>query len=57
MATRTYEDFDTTTWPDAGPIKTAFVGTAADFDEGAQPYEDFENLWIPWAKFTGDLNV
>lgn len=57
MALNAYEDFDTTTWPDVGPVKTAFVGFAGTFDGGAQPYEDYDNNWIVWAKFTGDLNV
>lgn len=57
MAQNAYEHYDTAAWPGAGPIKNAFVGTAGDFDEGAQSYEDYEDGWVPWIKFTGDLNV
>lgn len=55
MALVGYEDFDTTSWPDAGPLKNSFVGTAAEF--GALPvrlYENFESGWIPRAAFTDD---
>lgn len=47
-----YENFDTTSWPNVGPIKNAFVGSAARFDVAAELYEDFEEGWVPWALFT-----
>jgi hypothetical protein len=43
MGTRAYEDFDTPTWPDAGPITTTFSGTAARFGTLLVTYEACED--------------
>lgn len=63
MGTRGYEAFDTTAWPDAGPITTEFAGTAGRFGDLLVGYEACEDdEWeFPWARFDvpsgGDANV
>jgi len=63
MAFEPFDDFDETTWPDAGPLKTGFIGTAAVFADLPvplnEPHEDF-NLnegWIDFAAFSDDPGV
>jgi len=55
MAQNQYEHYDTAAWPDAGPLKTAFAGSAAlFFPPTNEPYEDYEDGWVPWVLFTVD---